>query len=289
MADIIDFQQFKTQKIKERQMGQPAKVISVTSGKGGVGKTHTTVNLGLALVKLGKKVLLLDADLGLANVNILLGFKSGATIADLLAGRATLKDVIVKHPSGLDIIPAASGIPEIVNLNDEERLSLLNAIGDVGFDYDYLIVDTAAGIGDSVVYFNLAAEEIIVVTNSEPTSITDAYALIKVLNSLHGVNQVSILVNRNPIGVDARQTYAKLVATTDKFLSVRLKYIGFVSEDDSVSEAVKSQKPFLELFPSSKASLDISKIAKKVSEDTSVRQAQGGLQFFFKALLESNV
>ena len=288
MGEIIDFQQIRNSKARERKMAQPAKVISITSGKGGVGKTHTTVNLGLALVKLGKRVLLLDADLGLANVNILLGFQPGATIADLLNGSAKMSEVIVKHSSGLDIIPATSGIPEIVNLNDSERLMLLNSLSDLGSEYDYLIVDTAAGIGDSVLYFNLAAEDIIVVVNPEPTSIADAYALIKVLSTNHGINQVAILVNRSPIGTDGRQTYAKLAAATDKFLNVRLKYLGSITDDSSVPDAVREQKAYLELFPSSKASLDITKLAKKISEDQSARNPQGGIQFFFKALLENS-
>lgn len=288
MGELIDFQLVRNLKTRERKMTKPAKVISVTSGKGGVGKTHTTVNLGLALVKLGKKVLLLDADLGLANINILLGFQPGATIADLLHDRAKMSEIIVKHPSGLDIIPAASGIPEIVNLNDNERMVLLNSLSDLGLEYDYLIVDTAAGIGDSVLYFNLAAEDIIVVVNPEPTSIADAYALIKVLWSRHGINQVSILINRTPIGNDGRQTYAKLAATTEKFLKVRLKYLGSITDDSSVAESVREQKPYLSLYPSSRASLDITKLAKKIAEDQSVRTPQGGIQFFFKALLENS-
>ena len=287
MAQIIDFQ-FIKERNNKKNMASPAKVISVTSGKGGVGKTHTTVNLGLALTKLGKRVLLLDADLGLANVNILLGFKPGATIADLLNGSAQMKDIIVKHESGLDIIPAASGIPQIVSLNDADRHTLLAAIGDLGFDYDYLLVDTAAGIGDSVIYFNLAAEETIVVINSEPTSLTDAYALIKVLATQHGVGTVSVVVNRNPVGSDAKQTYGKLVAAAEKFLTIRLKYLGAISEDEVVSEAVRMQKPYLNLYPGARASLDIMKLAKKIAEDTKPRQTQGGLQFFFKALLENS-
>ncbi|MCC6932443.1 MAG: MinD/ParA family protein [Deltaproteobacteria bacterium] len=286
MGEIVDFQILK-EKYHKKYMTTPAKVISITSGKGGVGKTHTTVNLGLALTKMGKKVLILDADLGLANVNILLGFKPGATIADLLSGEASMKDVIVKHSSGLDILPAASGITQIINLGDEQRQILLSAVGELGFDYDYLLVDTAAGIGDSVIYFNQAAEEIIVVINSEPTSLTDAYALIKVLATQHGITSVSVLINRNPVGADGRSTYAKLVAATEKFLSVRLKYLGAISEDEVVAEAVRSQQPYLSLYPSARASIDINKLAKKIVEDNSPRQSQGGLQFFFSALLEN--
>jgi flagellar biosynthesis protein FlhG len=267
---------------------KPAKVLSVTSGKGGVGKTHTTVNLGLALVKMGKKVLLLDADLGLANINVLLGFKPGATLHDLFAGRADLSDIIVHHPSGLDIVPAASGVQEITDLTANEQLSLLSAVDDIALNYDFMIVDTAAGIGDNVMYFNTAVEEILVVIDQEPTSITDAYAIIKVLASKYDVRQFSVVVNRTPIGKDGRETYAKLAGATDRFLQVSLKYLGSISDDEAVVEAVIQQKPFLELFPSSRASRDILRLAAKVAGDEGTRIPKGGMQFFFRALVEAS-
>ncbi len=266
---------------------KPAKVLSITSGKGGVGKTHTTVNLGLALVRMGKRVLVLDADLGLANINVLLGFKPGATLDDLFAGRAALKDIIVKHPTGLDIIPASSGIQELTDLSADEQLSLVSAVDQIALDYDYMIVDTAAGIGDNVMYFNTAVEEILVIIDPEPTSITDAYAIIKVLASKYGVRQFSVVVNRTPLGKDGRETYAKLATATDRFLQVSLKYLGSVSDDEAVVEAVIQQKPFLELFPSSRASRDISRLAAKVAGDEGTRVPKGGMQFFFRALVEA--
>lgn len=264
---------------------QPARVIAITSGKGGVGKTHTTVNLGLALSRLGKRVLLLDADLGLANINVMLGFQPQATLKDVVAGKAKLAEVIVSHPLGFDVIPAASGIPELTNLSPEERLALTAAVEGLGVDYDYLLVDTAAGIGDNVMYFNVAAEEILVVVDQEPTSLTDAYALIKVLSSKYGVKQFNVLANRTPVGVDGRTTYAQLAATTDRFLHVSLKYIGAVTDDQAVRDAVRAQKPFIELYPSAKASLDIARVAKRLVESEGERTPRGGMQFFFKALL----
>lgn len=266
----------------------PARVMAITSGKGGVGKTHTTVNLGLALTKLGKKVLLLDADLGLANINVLLGFQPRANLSDVVSGKAKLSDIIVSHPLGFDIIPAASGIPELTNLSAEERLLLTNSVDELGTHYDYLLVDTAAGIGDNVLYFNVAAEEILVVIDQEPTTLTDAYALIKVLSTKYDVKQFNIVANRTPIGTDGRTTYAQLAATTGKFLNVSLKYLGQISDDQSVRDAVRAQKPFLELFPSSKAGMDITKLAKRIIETERERTPRGGMQFFFKALLGNN-
>lgn len=266
----------------------PARVIAITSGKGGVGKTHTTVNLGLALVKAGKRVLILDGDLGLANVNILLGFKPQKTLEQVMAGSAELREVIVKDPSGLDIIPASSGVPELTNLSEAERLSLVDAFDDFASEYDYLLVDTAAGIGDNVLYFNCAAEQILVVIGPEPTSITDAYALIKVLATRSGRKEFDVIVNRATITSDGKSTFQQLAQATDRFLNVSLKYLGSVSEDESVTQAVIKQRPFLHLFPSSKASLDIQKLAKKIANNEGSRTPKGGLQFFFRALLEGN-
>lgn len=266
---------------------QPTRVIAVTSGKGGVGKTQVCVNLGLALTQLGKKVLLLDADLGLANINVLLGFKPGATLHDVISGKAQLKDILVNLKDGFDVIPAASGIPEMTRLSESQRMTIAAAVEEFGDHYDYMFIDTAAGIGDNVLHFNTSAEEIFVVVDPEPTSITDAYALIKVLSTRYDVKEFSILANSTPIGQDGRQTYAKLATATEKFLNVRLKFLGSISDDEVVSEAVIAQKPYLTLYPGSRASRDIKRLAQKVIEQEATRIPKGGVQFFFKDLLGS--
>lgn len=264
----------------------PAKVLSITSGKGGVGKTHMTVNLGLALAQMGKRVLLLDGDLGLANINILLGFRPQRTLQEVVDGKAELGEVIVHDPLGIDIIPATSGVPEMTALTEEARLGLVSAFDQYANSYDYVLVDTAAGIGDNVLYFNVAAEEILVVIGPEPTSITDAYALIKVLATRSGRKEFDVVVNRAPRGSDGRSTFAQLATATDKFLDVSLKFLGSIAEDDAVPSAVREQRPFLERYPSSRASLDVQKLAKRIANNEGARTPKGGLQFFFRALLE---
>ncbi|MCB0324539.1 MAG: MinD/ParA family protein [Bdellovibrionales bacterium] len=271
---------------KSEDRSRPARVLSVTSGKGGVGKTHTTVNLGLALVKLGKRVLLLDADIGLANINIMLGFKPASTLLEVVRGGLDIEDVIVHHASGLDIIPATSGVTDMTNLSEEERITLVGAFDNLANKYDFMLVDTGAGIGTNVLYFNEAAEQILVVVDPEPTSITDAYALIKVLSTQCAVKEFDIVVNRAPVGSDGREIFAKLAAATDRFLPVRLSFLGAIADDESVSQAVRRQTPFLELYPSTRASRDISRLAKKVAESPGSRTPKGGVQFFFRALLE---
>lgn len=291
MLQVFDSSEFPRKRRNSimTQTSGPARVITITSGKGGVGKTHTTVNLGLALVRMGKRVLLLDGDLGLANINILLGFQPQKTLQQVIEGKATLREVIVSDESGLDIIPAASGIPEMTSLSEDERVSLVHAFDDLADNYDYLLVDTAAGIGDNVLYFNCAAEQILVVIGPEPTSITDAYALIKVLATRSGRKEFDVLVNRATPGSDGKSTFAQLAQATDHFLNVSLKYLGSVSNDESVSQAVVKQRPFLALYPSTKASVDIQRLAKKIAANEGSRTPKGGLQFFFRSLLEGGV
>lgn len=261
----------------------PARVISITSGKGGVGKSHTTINLGLGLTKLGKKVLILDADLGLANINVLLGFQTKVNVGDVLSGRAELQEIIIHHASGLDIIPASSGISELTNLTEGERLTFMSAIDDLAFEYDYFLIDTAAGIGDNVLYFNVAAENIIVVIDPEPTSITDAYAVMKVLSTRCNVKKFQVLVNKAT--GDGRSAFTQLAAATGKFLDVSISFLGAVQDDPAVLEATRAQRPYSELFPTARASLDIGRIARKIANDEAPRTARGGMQFFFRAIV----
>ncbi len=276
--------------VKRRSTGMSstARVICISSGKGGVGKTHTTVNLGLALSRLGKRVLLLDADLGLANINIMLGFQPKATLHDVLTGKSSLEDVIVSHSSGFDVIPATSGVADVTNLSEEERIGLLGAFDGLAHQYDYMIVDTAAGIGSNVLYFNVAAEQRLVIIDQEPTSITDAYALIKVLSTNWDIKEFNIVVNRAPKGSDGRATFSKLAAASGKFLPVKLSFLGAITDDDSVVDSIIQQTPTLNLYPSTKASRDITRLAKRIASGEGARSPKGGMQFFFRSLLEQN-
>lgn len=265
------------------------RVLSVTSGKGGVGKTTTSINLGLALLQGGFRVLILDADLGLANVNVMLGFQPLKTIDDVLEGKASIEDVIVKHKSGLDIIPATSGIYEVTNLSDDKKASLLASIHNLNRMYDYLIVDTSAGIGSNVLYFNNAAERVLVVIDAEPTSITDAYALIKVMCKTSKVREFDIVVNRAPLGSDGREIFKKLLQVTNRFLDARLNFVGVIQNDDSVPEAIIKQVPLLNLYPSTRASRDYQRLAKKIEMTESSSSNKGGLQFFFENLVQESI
>lgn len=287
--ELIDFQNY--QEIRRRNMmsinQKKTQVISVTSGKGGVGKTTSTVNLALALVQSGNRVLILDADLGLANINIMLGFKPQKTIDDILNGNASVEDIIIHHHSGIDIIPASSGVYEVTNISDDSKRSLLAAFESIYGIYDYLLIDTSAGIGSNVLYFNSAAEKVLVILDPEPTSITDAYAVIKVLSN-EGVRNFEVLVNRAAIGNDGKDTFKKLLNATDRFLNVNVNFIGCIQEDDSVVESIMKQTPLLSIYPSTRASRDYVRVAKKIESLPRSNKTGGGLQFFFESLIRNN-
>ncbi len=261
------------------------RVISVTSGKGGVGKTNISLNLGLALAEAGKRVLLLDADLGLANLNVLLGLEPTETIEHVLAGTAKASDIIIHYRPGLDIIPASSGLKSLTQLGSEQCIQLAHAIEGIGHNYDFLFVDTGAGIGDNVTFFNAAADDTVVVINHEPTSLTDAYAIIKVLAQEHQQKHFYVLVNRNPQGHDGRKTFAKLATTATHFLNVSLHYLGALPEDSWVSDSVMKQEPYLLAAPSSKISHETVKLAQRFLTLARKHEPKGGLQFFFEDII----
>jgi flagellar biosynthesis protein FlhG len=261
-------------------------VFSVTSGKGGVGKTNIAVNLACQLSSLGKRVVLLDADLGLANVDVLLGLAPKLNLFHLFNEEAELRHVLMETPYGFRILPASSGVSEMANLSTGQKLDLLDAMDYLESEVDYLIVDTGAGIHDIVLYFNLAAQERLVVLTPEPTSLTDAYALIKVLKNRHDVNRFRILVNQVKEPAMAKEMYRKLHMACDQFLGgVSLDLTGVVPFDPQVRRSVIKQQPFSHLFPSCPASQSLAQAAQKISAWKGTTTLDGNIKFFWKRLL----
>ncbi len=263
----------------------PVQVIAVTGGKGGVGKTNVSVNLALALADLGRRVMLLDADLGLANVDVMLGLTPKRTLADVIAGECELRDVLLPGPMGIQIVPAASGTQCMVNLTSLQHAGLIQAFSEIGENIDVLVVDTAAGIGDAVVSFVRAAQEVLLVVTDEPTSITDAYALIKLLNRDYGVNRFRVLANMAHNPQEGRNLFAKLTKVTDRFLDVALQYVGAIPYDESVRKAVQKQRAVYEAYPRSKCSLALKSIAQKVDAWPLPANPRGHLEFFIERLV----
>lgn len=266
---------------------KPVQVISVASGKGGVGKTNVSVNLAVALGQLGRKVMLMDADLGLGNVDVMLGIHPRHNLSHVISGERTLEEVVIEGPGGMQIIPASSGIQNMAELSREEHAGLVRAFSELHNPVDMLIVDTAAGISDGVVSFSKAAQEVLVVVCDEPASITDAYALIKVLNADHGVQRFRVLVNMVSSSQQGRELYGKLLKVSDRFLDVTLDYMGSVPFDEYLRKAVQRQRAVMDAYPRSRAALAFKKLAQVADKWPVVARPGGHLEFFVERLIQS--
>lgn len=263
------------------------RVISVTSGKGGVGKTSVVANLALALSRLDMRVLVLDADLGLANLDVMLGLNPRYTIDHLLKGEKALDEILISGPGGFKILPAASGIPELTELDNSQRLLLLDELDSLKKRFDILLIDTGAGISSNVMYFNYAAMEKVVVVTNEPTSLTDAYALIKILTSRYKQKRFKVLVNAARNGEEAGKIYRHLSLVVDQFLgSPSLDYMGWIPFDRQMPVSVRKQKPVLECFPDAPASLRFLELARTLMNSCVEQDLEGDIRFFRRSFLE---
>lgn len=270
----------ETAAVKDVKKG--IRVLSVTSGKGGVGKSNVVANLAMAMARLGSKVLIIDADLGLGNINVLLGLKPAYNINDVLSGEKGLADIIVNGPCGIRVIPAGSGVQKYTSLSREERLRLLNELDDLEEEFDTFIIDTESGISDNVVYFTSAAQEIIVVVSPEPTSIADGYALIKLLATNHGERHFKVLINMAADSDEALRTYNRLSSVVGRFLDISLDYLGCVVRDDLLIDSVKRQKAVYELYPDSAAARCFRALAGRICQTPFRYGLKGNIQFMFR-------
>jgi len=262
--------------------GPKPRVICVTSGKGGVGKSNLTTNLAYALARQGKKVLVLDADLNLANVDILLGLTPKYNLHHMFSGEKTLQEVMINGPAGIMILPGSSGIMELANLSEAQKLYFLSEMEELNQRIDIMLIDTAAGINANVVYFNLAAQERIVLLTPEPTSLTDAYALIKVLSTRHDVKRFSIIVNLATSEKEAIAVFRQLSLVCDQFLgTLSLDFLGHIPYDKKLIAAVRSQRLVSELFPDAPASRMFARLAQQVSESAPEATTDGNIKFFW--------
>ena len=268
--------------------GRSIRVVAVTSGKGGVGKTNVTANLAVALAHLGRRVMVLDADLGLGNLDVLLGLTPRYSLADVLTGQRRLRDVLVTGPGGITVLPAGSGFQNLTALTDAQMRDLQSEMDDLQEQTDVLLIDTGAGIGRNVTSFATMAQDIIVVAAPEPTSLTDAYALMKVLSTQHSERRFRLLVSMTRNATDGRDVYRKLSLVSERYLHISIDFLGSIPYDPRLVEAVCQQRPLVELYPQSKAAQAFLSLAHDVADWPLPESPKGGLQFFWKSLLRKD-
>jgi flagellar biosynthesis protein FlhG len=266
-------------------LAQPVRVIAVTGGKGGVGKTSVAVNLATGLAAAGRRVVLLDGDLGLANVDVLLGLSPRYTLAHVLSGERTLDEILVSAPQGFKIVPAASGAADLASMAGAGHLGLVQAFSSLATRLDVLIVDTAAGIAPGVLQFSQAAQHVLVVVTDEPASLTDAYALIKVLSRDHGVSRFRVVSNMSRSAGEGETLFKKLEKVTTRFLDVLLEYAGEIPDDEHMRRAIRAQRPVLAAHPASPAGRAFKKLAAAADTWPVPAGPRGNLEFFVERLV----
>ncbi len=238
----------QAQGIRQMKSPQPVRVIAVTSGKGGVGKSNVAVNLAVALAQGGERVMVMDADMGLANIDVLLGLSPKMNLSHVINGECSLEDTIIEGPAGVKIIPASSGVAAMSDLTPAENVGVIRSFSELTVPVDTLIIDTAAGLSDSVVSYTRASREVIIVVCDEPASITDAYAMIKVLNRDYDMQRFHVLANQAHGIQQGRELYAKLARVSERYLDAALNFLGTIPYDDCLKTAVQKQKSVVESF-----------------------------------------
>lgn len=275
---------------KQNQKRHIARVITVTSGKGGVGKSSIAINLALHMRKLGKRVVVLDTDFGLANVEVMLGIRAQYNLADVLYRGKEVKDIITPGPLEIGFISGGSGIHELVDMTREQLSVLVQKLYDLDEMADIIVIDTGAGISESVLEFVAVSSEVLLVATPEPTSLTDAYALLKTLHKkeefLPDNTVIKLIANRTFSEKEGNDLYSKLNVVSERFLNFKLKYLGNIPQDQNVSRACIQQKPIIMAYPNSPASLALERLAAALSDtDAAVLQEKKGISQMFASLL----
>jgi flagellar biosynthesis protein FlhG len=265
-------------KSKERKR---ARIITITSGKGGVGKSNVSVNMALAYARLGKKVVVMDADLGLANVNVMLNMIPKWNLYHVIRKQKTMKEILVETEYGISIVAGASGFSKIANLTEEERQNFINEL-DTLSNADIIIIDTAAGVSDNVLDFVAAADDVVIITTPEPTAITDAYGIIKIIaTEINSLNMgLKLVVNRVHSVAEAKKVADRMINIAGQFLNLKVDYLGFIYDDSMVSQAVLRQRPFMVADPKCKASLCVQHIVGRMEK--SDYKENGGFSVMMK-------
>lgn len=278
------FDQVEGLRVLARQMFRRARVIAITSGKGGVGKTNIAINLGIGLAELGKRVILFDADMGLANADVLLDIVPRYNLSHVVSGDKELMEILVPAPGGIWLIPGASGITELANLGERERQMLIMNCERLEREADFILLDTGAGISRNTMDFVSSASEVIVVTTPEPTSVTDAYAVIKILAQNGRPSSLGLLVNMVANAIEAERVANSIVSVAGRFLNVYIDRLGYVLSDPYVPASVMRRRAFVLEFPRAHASYCVRNLA--YSMVNSVPPGDGETYGFFRRLFK---
>ncbi len=279
-------QQEPAQQQKTRGQRPTTRVLAITSGKGGVGKTAVTANIAVLLARMNKRVLILDADLGLANIDVVFGLAPGKNLTHFFSEEMELDEILANGPAGIKILPAGSGVQRFTRLDSRQKMRLLEALDSMHNDFDIVLIDTEAGISENVTYFNTAAQEILVVTTPEPTAITDAYALMKLLSSQYHEKHFNLIVNCARNEEEALQVFRKLTMVADRYLDISIDYLGSIPTDRQMVDAIRKQQVIVDLFPTSKISLAFESLARTIADEPQHLEPKGSIQFFWKRLLD---
>ena len=268
------------------QPDSATRVYSITSGKGGVGKTAVVANMAVSMANMGKKVLILDADLGLANIDVVFGLAPRYNLNHFFSGEQPLSEILVQGPQGIQILPAGSGVQNFTRLDSTQKLKLLEGLDTMHNDFDFVFIDTEAGISENVTYFNTAAQEILVVTTPDPTAITDAYALMKLLSTKYHEKAFNLVVNQTQNESEALDVYRKLTMVSNRYLDISIDFLGSIPSDKQMVEAIRKQRVMVDLYPGSKIASAFSQLAATISSEQPPATPKGGVQFFWKRLLD---
>ena len=261
------------------------RVIAVTSGKGGVGKTNISANLAALAARSGKRVLIIDADLGLANIDIIFGIKPMRHIGDLLLAGVSANDVLAQAAPNIHILPAGSGVQRLTELDRKDKLRLVAALDALEERFDLVIIDSGAGIGDNVLFFVGAAQEVVLVLSPEPTSLVDAYAVVKVLSQQAGIRNFAVVINPVVDEMPARDMFQKLSTVTGRFLTAKLRHLGYIPRDENVHRAVMAQRPVVDLFPMAPASRALVDVAERLFSEPAPQILEGGMKVMWQRLM----
>jgi flagellar biosynthesis protein FlhG len=265
-----------------------SRVMAVSSGKGGVGKTAVVANLALCMALNGQKVLIIDADLGLANIDVVYGLTPKYTLNQFFSQGLSLAEIMLSGPSGVKTLPAGSGVQQLTYLDTAQKRRFMEELEEIQEEFDLVLIDTEAGISENVTYFNIAAQEIVIVTTPDLTSITDAYSLIKLLAIHYREKEFNLLVNMAGSEKEALEVYRKLTKVSNNYLDISIKYLGSIPQDKRMRETLRKQSPIVNLYPNSKSSQAFAALTQNLMQDVPESSLKGSLQFFWKRLFAFN-